>query len=521
MADDGSKILNIIRSLRGEIKGLKEDLKDVDKLLPTGGGGKSPTSGANASTSKTPPYPTAPSAPSPPSTTPPPTVTPGNVGANGGRGGYSWGTTLAGLTGKGIAGAAKGALEVAIAAASFLPTGQEAVGVQQLSDRIKFYGNSNGRNIQRYAAQTGISTSPLDAAYASNAAFDVGLLPGLKNYGGGLNKNNPFTGVMGSAALASNLSPGLGITGGVGVVGAINAPQNVNMLRAFGINARPNGDKTADLASIIDQLYDILSSSHEVTKEYIAISAMPGNALDSILNQYFGGDPNVKSVIISGLIQKASGLKTKKGKILSLYQSGNQANLMNTGGLSSGNVSIARRNASELGMISNNTKSAVEGVVGANNGLQSLYDFMGSTSGNSFVNGGQKLGIALETLGGARNGAGAQLMNTLLANSGLTGVTALGTYLYDKGFTGAKNLFGSVSSLKNPRNLLEGFGQGLTNFGTSPQAVSGGSYSGTAAVGSGNTFTGGININLQLLPGQDPYSVGSALTQQMQWGLFS
>ena len=286
MADDGSKILNIIRSLRGEIKGLKEDLKDVDKLLPTGGGGKSPTSGANASTSKTPPYPSvpaAPSAPVAPGAPAAPTVTPGGVGASGGRGGYAWGNTLAGIA----SGTFNSALQMAVAAASFLPTGQEAIGVQQLSDRIKFYGNPNGRSMQRYAAQTGTSTSPLDAAYASNAAMDAGLLPGLKNYGGGLNKNNPFTGVMGSAALASNLSPGLGITGGVGVVGAINAPQNVNMLRAFGINARPNGDKPADLASIIDQLYNILKESGEVSKINIAISAMPGNALDSILNQYF------------------------------------------------------------------------------------------------------------------------------------------------------------------------------------------------------------------------------------------
>jgi len=513
MADDGSKILNIIRSLRGEIKGLKEDLKDVDKLLPTGGGGKSPTSGANASTSKTPPYPSvpaAPSAPVAPGAPAAPTVTPGGVGASGGRGGYAWGNTLAGIA----SGTFSSALQMAVAAASFLPTGQEAIGVQQLSDRIKFYGNSNGRSMQRYAAQTGTSTSPLDAAYASNAAMDAGLLPGLKNFGGG-NKSSPFTGVMGSAALASNLAPGLGITGGAGVVGAINAPQNVNMLRAFGINARPgSGGSPADLASIIDQLYNILKESAPVTKENIAISAMPGNALDSILNQYFGGDPNVKNVIISGLIQKASSLKDKKGNILSLYQSGSQANLMKTGGLSSGNVSVARRNASELGMISNFTDTTVQGLVGANNGLQSLYDFLGTKSGNKFAKGGQELGIALETLGGARGGAGAQLINTMMNNktfTGLAGLGLIGKQLSDSGFEKGKYLFSGG---------LGGFDL-LNQFGKSPQAVSGGSNSGTAATGSGNTFTGGININLQLAPGQDPYSIGSALTQQMQWGLFS
>jgi len=517
MAEDGTKILNIIRSLKGEIKSLKEDLKDIDKLMPNVGGGKGSSGNGNVSTSKTPPYPSVPSAPGAPvspGAPAAPTVTPGGIGASA-RGGTGWGTTLAGI---GL-NAAKGAFEVAVAAASFLPTGQEAIGVQQLSDRIKFYGNSNGRSMQRYAAQTGTSTSPLDAAFASNAAMDAGLLPGLKNFGGG-NKNSPFTGVMGSAALASNLAPGLGITGGAAVVGAINAPQNVNMLRAFGINARPgSGGSPADLASIIDQLYNILKESGPVTKENIAISAMPGNALDSILNQYFGGDPNVKNVIISGLIQKASSLKDKKGNILSLYQSGSQANLMKTGGLSTGNVSVARRNASELGMITNNTDSTIKGLVGANNGLQSLYDFMGSKAGNSFVSGGQQLGIALETLGGARGGAGAQLMNTLMANKGLVGLAAVGTVL-GKSFKGAKDLFGGEQSLSN-LNPIANFGKSLANFGNSPQAVGGGAYSNTAATGSGNTFTGGININLQLAPGQDPYSVGSALTQQMQWGMFN
>jgi hypothetical protein len=422
----------------------------------------------------------------------------------------------------GVFGATAG---LASATAMALPTTQEAVDVQALAERMRFYGGGIGYSApgkmggayqttnqamraQLQASVMGTATSPEDAALATNAAAQRGLLPGLQNFGAG----KGYSGIMGGAALASNLSPGLGLAGGVGVMSSLNSPQLINMSRMFGIQIRnAKGTGMMDLPNIINQLYDILSKATPViTKENIAISAMPGNALDSILNQYFGMDPNVRSVIIAGLIQRASG---DKGF-------GKDA-LTKTGGLTAGISSTGNRAASELNLLQQYSGSTVRSLIGANNVLQSLYGGLvnaggDNSKGNSVISGVQKFSTNLETLAGARGGAGQILIDSIIGASGagLSGLSGFGPIGKMIGATGlgAGAYFGYKELQKLGLNTSKpnspfAKGSGMNGETFSPTQV------GVTPSTAGPIYTGAITINVS--GGTDQYNTASAITDAL------
>jgi len=350
----------------------------------------------------------------------------------------------------------------------------------------------------------GTATSPEDAALATNAAAQRGLLPGLQNFGAG----KGYSGIMGGAALASNLSPGLGLAGGVGVMASLNSPQLINMSRMFGIQIRnAKGTGMMDLPNIINQLYDILSKAAPVTKENIAISAMPGNSLDSILNQYFGMDPNVRSVVIAGLIQRASGDKGF-GK----------AALMGTGGLTAGIASTGNRAASELNLLQQFSGSTVRSLIGANNVLQSLYGGLvnaggDNSKGNSVISGVQKFSTNLETLAGARGGAGQILIDSIIGagTTGLSGFGPIGKMIGATGL-GAGAYFGYKELQKLGLNSTTpnspfAKGSGMNGETFSPTQV------GVTPSTAGPIYTGAITINVS--GGTDQYNTASAITDAL------
>jgi len=410
---------------------------------------------------------------------------------------------------------------LASATAMALPTTQEAVDVQALAERMRFYGGGTGfsasgkmggayqtpkdaMRAQLQASVMGTATSPEDAALATNAAAQRGLLPGLQNFGAG----KGYSGIMGGAALASNLSPGLGLAGGVGVMASLNSPQLINMSRMFGIQIRnAKGTGMMDLPNIINQLYDILSKAAPVTKENIAISAMPGNSLDSILNQYFGMDPNVRSVVIAGLIQRASGDKGF-GK----------AALMGTGGLTAGIASTGNRAASELNLLQQFSGSTVRSLIGANNVLQSLYGGLvnaggDNSKGNSVISGVQKFSTNLETLAGARGGAGQILIDSIIGagTTGLSGFGPIGKMIGATGL-GAGAYFGYKELQKLGLNSTTpnspfAKGSGMNGETFSPTQV------GVTPSTAGPIYTGAITINVS--GGTDQYNTASAITDAL------
>lgn len=398
-----------------------------------------------------------------------------------------------------ILGTGFGALAgVASAISVALPTTQEAVDVQLLADRMKFYGGAGSRTgamtSQLRASLMGTATSPEDAALASNYAAQRGLMPGLPNFGAGKN----YTGIMGGAALASNLTPGLGIAGGVGVMASLNDPKIINMARMFGIQMRnKEGTGMIDLPQIIKQLYDILSKSGTVTPENIAVSAMPGNALDSILNQYFGLDPNVRSTVISGLTQMASGKGFDK------------ASLSSTGAITEGVISTGNRATGELKLLQKFSTNTVKNLIGSNNILNSLYGGMVNATGTAatLINSVGNLGTTLETLGGARNGAGQLLIDSMFDTAG--------------GLLGLPGKAGKLFGLATIAGVGKvGYDKFKTGFGTgtaaSPYFTSDKGYNAFDSVNASNPgqmFTGAITINVS--GGVDQYNIASAISDAL------
>jgi len=365
------------------------------------------------------------------------------------------------------------ALGIGMAAAAFMPTTQEAVLNQQLSERLRFYGGAantpDAYKVQGQMSSMGTSIGPLDAALASNAGAGMGLLPGLSNFRTTQTRGGVPTGILGSAALVSNLVPGSGLQGGMGAVASLNQASSVNMLRMFGIQVRnADGTQMNDVASVVDQLYKILSHNKgDISEEDIAISAMSGNALDSILRQYFGGDENLRQAVLAGMIQKSKGKSLRKGSFKE------KDSLFGTGGLAKGTMSTGNRSTAELKLIQSFTDATVQGLVGGNQVLQLAYDKLGKPKDLTVVK-SAIAGIAgLETIGGARNGAGALAIDSV------------------------NNLYkGSKFGLKGVAQAAGTVLGGYKALSTEPTGLGGDFGSPGVASYSGQTFNGGITINV-------------------------
>lgn len=352
---------------------------------------------------------------------------------------------------------------VGAAALGALPSPNEALYTALMGERLRFYGAKSARgntltslygesgsfNLQQAFSTMGSPTSALDAVYAANSGAGMGLLPGLNNFSRGL---SGFGGVLGGAALASNLNPGLGLVGGMGVMGAMNQARRVNMLKMIGVSVRDIGSaEMNNLPDIIAKLYRILSQAagHNPTANEIAVSAQSGNALDSLLNQYFD-DPNLKQTVISGLMQMAN----TGGQHLSY--SGRMKQLIGTGGSTISVGSLAQTDTQELRMIQSFTDATTKGTVRANQLLQTMYGGMMTAAAAGTINekdslfgflgsGPSTMASALamaETIGGARGGAGQLLISGILqAAQGLGSNSLLGKLGLTAG-AGAAVLYG-------------------------------------------------------------------------------
>jgi hypothetical protein len=183
----------------------------------------------------------------------------------------------------------------------------------------------------------------------------------------------------------------------------------------IGINVRnDNGTGMRDIPEIIDQLYDILKSAagEEPTEEAIAVSAMSGNALDSLLNQYFGNDDVLRQSVLAALIQKT---KNKGAKMATL---GTKESLNASGGLTQTAISTANRNILGTRLNQQFATPVNTGTISANNVISSLNQVLTNMSSNSFIKGVGALQSFLEVLGGAGGGAGAGLVGLLTSTGG-------------------------------------------------------------------------------------------------------
>ena len=406
-SDSGTLANNLERAEKAAAK-LKQDLAGASGSGVSGG-----SSQGNTSSSST------------------PTTATGFGGAGGGGfgsgqtpyssqmpGGASYGGSFANI-GKYIASGLTAATGLALAVGDVLPTSQEALYSDMYTQRLGFYGGSSvtgsGSTAQQMNAM-GTSTDPMDAIKAAGSGAALGLLPGLSNFGG-----NNFNSITGGASLLSNLVPGMGLQSGMMGMAALNQAGSVNRLRMLGINVRnAAGTSMADLPSIIEQVYGMMrqSAGGDFTVQDIAVSAMSGNALDSILKQYFP-DPNLRQGILAGLVQRTA------SKLGQLGASGTQEALADTGGTTRAAGGISERNAAEYSMISGLSGPTLEGMNQGNARLSQIYRGLGNNDSffGSATSGIAQLKTGLETLSGGRGGAVGGAFDTLSNSlSGLPGL---------------------------------------------------------------------------------------------------
>ena len=227
-----------------------------------------------------------------------------NVGGGGGVGG--------GVTpGAALAGAAA-ATAASSMTASFPPL-QQASNLALATARTTLFGGAQGtagaQAMQMALSRAGTVNSPLDAALAIQKAQSMGLGPALSN----------FNQVTQSAATVSNLLPGIGVSGGMQVMSALQQPQQVNMARLIGIQLRGPDGMPAQINDVINQIWQQMVKIYGgsgPTKQELALSLMPGNATYSMITTYFGNDEFLKQAIITGLYAKASGAKNLSQKEL-------------------------------------------------------------------------------------------------------------------------------------------------------------------------------------------------------------
>jgi murein DD-endopeptidase MepM/ murein hydrolase activator NlpD len=253
-------------------------------------------------------------------------------------------------------------------------------------------GTQVGTDAFKYMMQKGTSISAMDAAQAAMYGASNGMMPGLSNY----------QTVMSGAAAASNLTPGIGLQGGMEAMVALNQASSVNKLRMIGIQVRNDKGLMRSYTDIANDLWNMINrqriGSSPLTAQDLSISLQPGNSLDSLLNQYFGNDPVLRQNIVAALMAKAQGANLNSKKDLARF--GVDPNVAQSG---------ANRNAAAYNAISAYTTSGVQGVEGANSVI--------AGAANTFANAVNQFGgivaatTALQTLGGAGNNAGATLFS--------------------------------------------------------------------------------------------------------------
>ncbi len=318
----------------------------------------------------------------------------------------------------------KGTGKIALAGLQGIPTVEQSFEQDLLRSRFGFYGGANANATQMRMARQGTTTDTLDAARATMLGASMGIMPGLKN----------FNQVGQSAAAISNLMPGVGLSGGMQATAALNQGRNVNMLRMIGVNVRDADGMMRGFQDIAKDLWKVLNKGKTgegaITKEQISFSLQPGNALDSMLNQYFGNDPILRQSVISELMLLAG----TGGKGSSL----NKATLAQEGATTSAVLSTSDKNAASLNATQAVAPSVLKGFEAANDLLAAASNKVADIARDAGLMGDAFRKILegkgfIDTIGASGNGAGAGILGVLGGGAAM---------MAGKAFGGIKNLFG-------------------------------------------------------------------------------
>jgi hypothetical protein len=336
----------------------------------------------------------------------------------------------------------KGTGKMALAGLQGIPTVAQTLEQDLLRSRFGFYGGSNANATQMAMARAGTTNDPLDAARATMLGASMGIMPGLKN----------FNQVGQSAAAISNLMPGVGLSGGMQATAALNQGNNVNMLRMIGVNVRGADGMMRGFQDIAKDLWRVLNkgktSDGAITKEQISFSLQPGNALDSMLNQYFGNDPILRQSVVSELMLLAG----TGGQGSSL----NKKQLASEGATTSAVLSMSDRNAASLNATQAVAPSVLKGFEKANELLAAASNKVADIARDAGVLGDTFRKILegkgfLDTVGSSGNGAGSAMLGIL--GGGAAGIAG-------KAFGGLRNFFKGGGPSGAPKgSFLSKFGK--------------------------------------------------------------
>jgi murein DD-endopeptidase MepM/ murein hydrolase activator NlpD len=257
-------------------------------------------------------------------------------------------------------------------------------------------GTQAGSQAFRSMMTQGTATDPMDAARAAMMGTSYGMMPGLANY----------STIARSAAMFSNLTPGAGLEGGMSATVALNQASSVNKLRMIGIQVRGDNGLMRSAEDIANDLWNKINrektGGSPISANDIALSLQPGNALDMLLNQYFGGDPVLRSSIVSVLMQKAGGKGFSKKE------------LAKSGALPEIAQSFGERNKAAYGTIDAYTNAGVEGAMEANRNLIKVSEFF-ERSVNTFDDAVKQF-VKFDIMTGGGNNAIGSMLNNIISN---------------------------------------------------------------------------------------------------------
>lgn len=267
------------------------------------------------------------------------------------------------------------------AGANLTPNTSDILEAQLLQQRASFYTGVNSKLVSAGDKQSITDVQDYQKSMAKlamlsgdNPQMDVMRAQiAAQSYGLGYGVNN----LLKSAANVSNLLPGLGVEGSIRATGAMQQGYNVNMLRGIGIQLRGPDGSLKGPDAVIDDVWakicrdygQAYGSGKSPSLKEVQISLQPGNALDSMLNQYFGNDPMLKQLVANGLIYKAQGG-------MSFDATGNaaiKAGITGLAGTTTAMTSYTDTAAAGQGFLTAGQGSASQGFTEANNLISSYY----------------------------------------------------------------------------------------------------------------------------------------------------
>lgn len=292
-------------------------------------------------------------------------------GGDGGGGGTSGSSSQGyGNLPKGIGTAISAAMATYNVASNLAPNTSDALEAQLLQQRASFYTGGGKSGIgaiqasQQSVAQAAMLSGDnpqMDVMRAQIAAQSLGLGSGINN-------------LMKSAANVSNLMPGIGVEGAMRATGSMQQAYNVNMLRGIGIQLRGPGGTLKGPDEVINEVWEKICRDYgqaygagkKPSLNEVQISLQPGNALDSMLNQYFGNDPMLKQLVANGLIYKAQGGSTAQGAI--------KGGVAALGGTTEAMLSYTSTAAAGQAFLTAAEGGAATGFIGANAVVSNYYN---------------------------------------------------------------------------------------------------------------------------------------------------